>query len=593
MTLTELYQQRAEDFKRRATELQARYEKFGFVRLTTFIIGIALLIFLFSIKPLIGIIATFVFLAGFYRLVIWHQKLLHEKQIEEALALINQQELAFMQDDFQSFADGNEFIDPSHPNSIDMDIFGPYYFFQYANRTTTSMGKKRLAEYLTTVADTSEILDRQKAIAELQDQLEWRQKFRAHGMSTEDAPEHLAQLKLWPAQPDFIQSNSMNKAALIIAPILSFLGLFVWIFYWPWYFSMIFFLPAFYMLKTTLDQVNQTHVQTTNAGKTLAYYAYLIQHLEDKHFQADKLQSLSSALDTDAKKASVRLKRLSYIIHQLNLRYNAFVIILNIFTLWDLQWVLRLEKWKSEQRDDLPQWFAALAEFEALLSFATVYYNRPDWVFPEITEKSLFDATSLGHPLIAPKERVANDIQIPTAGHIKLVTGSNMAGKSTFLRTVGLNIVLAMAGAPVCAKKLSLPILELYSSMRTQDALHESTSSFYAELKRLKIIIEAVEEKQNIFFLMDEILKGTNSNDRHTGSKALITQLIKSKGSGIIATHDLELGAMEESANGAIENLCIEVAVENGKLIFDYKLKSGVSQSFNATLLMREMGIRV
>ena len=593
MTLTELYQQRAEDFKRRTTELQARYEKFGFVRLTTFIIGIALLIFLFSIKPLIGIIATFVFLAGFYRLVIWHQKLLHEKQIEEALALINQQELAFMQDDFQSFADGNEFIDPSHPNSIDMDIFGPYSFFQYANRTTTSMGKKRLAEYLTTVADTSEILDRQKAIAELQDQLEWRQKFRAHGMSTEDAPEHLAQLKLWLAQPDFIQSNSMNKAALIIAPILSFLGLFVWIFYWPWYFSMIFFLPAFYMLKTTLDQVNQTHVQTTNAGKTLAYYAYLIQHLEDKHFQADKLQSLSSALDTDAKKASVRLKRLSYIIHQLNLRYNAFVIILNIFTLWDLQWVLRLEKWKSEQRDDLPQWFAALAEFEALLSFATVYYNRPDWVFPEITEKSLFDATSLGHPLIAPKERVANDIQIPTAGHIKLVTGSNMAGKSTFLRTVGLNIVLAMAGAPVCAKKLSLPILELYSSMRTQDALHESTSSFYAELKRLKIIIEAVEEKQNIFFLMDEILKGTNSNDRHTGSKALITQLIKSKGSGIIATHDLELGAMEESANGAIENLCIEVAVENGKLIFDYKLKSGVSQSFNATLLMREMGIRV
>ncbi len=593
MTLTELYQQRAKDFKQRATALQERYEKFGFVRLASFIIGIALLIILFSINPAIATIAIFVFLAGFYRLVLWHQQLLHEKQIEEALALINQEELAFMQDDFQSFADGKEFMDPAHPNSIDMDIFGPYSFFQYANRTTTSMGKKRLAEYLTTVVDKPEILARQEAIAELQDQLEWRQKFRAHGMSTEDAPEHLEQLKVWLAQPDFIQSNSMNKAALIIAPILAFLGLFVWIFYWPWYFAMIFFLPAFYMLRTTLDQVNQTHVQTTNAGKTLAYYAYLIEHLEEKHFQSDKLQSLSSALDTDAKKASVRLKRLSYIIHQLNLRHNAFVIILNVFTLWDLQWVLRLEKWKSEQRDDLPQWFAALAEFEALLSFATVYYNRPDWVFPEITEQPLFDATSLGHPLIAPKERVANDIQIPTAGHIKLVTGSNMAGKSTFLRTVGLNIVLAMAGAPVCAKKLSLPILELYSSMRTQDALHESTSSFYAELKRLKIIIEAVEEKPNIFFLMDEILKGTNSNDRHTGSKALITQLIKSKGSGIIATHDLELGAMAESADGAIENLCIEVAVENGKLIFDYKLKPGVSQSFNATLLMREMGIRV
>ncbi len=593
MTLTELYRQRAEDFTHRAEALQARYEKFGFVRLASFIIAIVLLILVFNASPLAGIILTILFLAAFYRLIQWHQRLLHEKQIEESLALINQQELAFMQDDFQAFADGKEFMDPSHPNSIDMDIFGPYSFFQYTNRTTTSMGKKRLAEYLTTVADASEIRDRQQAISELQDQLEWRQKFRAHGMSTEDAPEHLEQLKTWLAQPDFIRSNSLNKAALIVAPVLSFIGLYVWIFHWPWYISMVFFFAAFYMLRITLNRVNQTHVQTTNAGKTLAYYAYLIEHLEDKHFQSDKLQSLSSALDTDAKKASARLKRLSFIIHQLNLRYNAFVIILNIFTLWDLQWVYRLEQWKTEQRDDLPQWFAALAEFEALVSFATVYYNRPDWVFPEITTTPLFNATGLGHPLIAPKERVSNDIIIPTKGHIKLVTGSNMAGKSTFLRTVGLNIVLAMAGAPVCAEKLSLPILELYSSMRTQDALHESTSSFYAELKRLKIIIEAVEEKENALFLMDEILKGTNSNDRHTGSKALITQLIKSKGSGIIATHDLELGAMAETADGAIENLCIEVAVKNGKLIFDYKLKPGVSQSFNATLLMREMGIKV
>ena len=168
-----------------------------------------------------------------------------------------------------------------------------------------------------------------------------------------------------------------------------------------------------------------------------------------------------------------------------------------------------------------------------------------------------------------------------------------MAGKSTFLRTVGINIVLAMIGAPVCAKSLSLPMLQVYTSMRTQDALHESTSSFYAELKRLKFIIEAVEKGENIFFLLDEILKGTNSNDRHTGSKALIEQLIKNKGSGIIATHDLELGELEAQYNGAIENLCIEVQIKQQKLFFDYKIKKGVSQSFNATLLMREMGINV
>ncbi|RMG78370.1 MAG: DNA mismatch repair protein MutS, partial [Bacteroidetes bacterium] len=163
----------------------------------------------------------------------------------------------------------------------------------------------------------------------------------------------------------------------------------------------------------------------------------------------------------------------------------------------------------------------------------------------------------------------------------------------TFLRTVGLNIVLSMAGAPVCARSLKLPPLRVYTSMRTQDALHESTSSFYAELKRLKFIIEAVESGENVFFLLDEILKGTNSNDRHTGSKALIRQLIRHKGGGIIATHDLALGELEASSGGAIENLCMEVEIKNGELFFDYKLKKGVSRSFNATLLMQKMGIRI
>lgn len=593
MTQLALYQQRAREFSESAAMLQTRYEKFGLVRLIAFVVAIGILILLFNFQPLAGFVATFVFLALFYRLVQWHQRLLHQKQIEEALAKINQQEAAFMKDDFSAFADGSEFEDARHPNSIDMDIFGPFSFFQYVNRTTTSMGKEKLAQYLTQVADAPEIRARQEAIAALQDQLEWRQKFRAYGMRTADAPEHIEQLTQWLDRPDFITNNSLYRMAMWIAPLLAIAGLFLWIFYLPGYLAFLFFIPVLYILKVTLNDVNETHLQTTHAGKTLAYYANLIGHLEDKTFSAPKLLQLSDALDTDGKKASERLHRLSYIIHQLNLRHNVFAIILNIFSLWDLQWVYRLEQWKKEQRDDLPQWFAALAEFEAILSFATLYYNRPDWTFPTIVNEPLLTATELGHPLIAPTARINNDIVIPTQGHIKLVTGSNMAGKSTFLRTVGLNIVLAMAGSPVCAKQLSLPVLQLYSSMRTQDALHESTSSFYAELKRLKIIIEAVERENDIFFLMDEILKGTNSNDRHTGSRALITQLIKSKGAGIIATHDLELGAMEAEAGGAIENLCIEVAVADGKLVFDYKIKPGVSKSFNATLLMREMGIRV
>ena len=287
------------------------------------------------------------------------------------------------------------------------------------------------------------------------------------------------------------------------------------------------------------------------------------------------------------------IQRLSYIIGQLNVRYNFFAIFLNLFALWDLQWVYQLERWKAQHQGAMPKWFNALAEIEALSSLATLYYNNPEWTFPRLTEEDLLVAEALGHPLIHRDQRVCNDLHMPTDAHIKLITGSNMAGKSTFLRTAGLNIVLAMAGAPVCARRLQLPFLRVYTSMRTQDALHESTSSFYAELKRLKFIIEAVERREKVYFLLDEILKGTNSRDRHTGSKALIQQLIQSGGGGLIATHDLELGQLEAQYDGAIENLCIEVQTRNGELIFDYKLKKGVSQSFNATQLMRKMGIKI
>ena len=334
-------------------------------------------------------------------------------------------------------------------------------------------------------------------------------------------------------------------------------------------------------------------MRTTHAEKMLSVYGRLMAHIEKEEFQSPRLKELKNAFVLEQQPASGAINRLAYLISQLNVRYNPFAIIVNIIMLWDLRWVRQLELWKEKWRDQLPKWFEALEEFEALSSLATLWYNNPDWVLPVIQEKQQLNALGLGHPLIATDKRITNDFVSPVSGHVKLVTGSNMAGKSTFLRTVGLNIVLAMAGSPVCAKRMELPLLQVYSSMRTQDALHESTSSFYAELKRLKTIIEAVEAKDNIFFLLDEILKGTNSNDRHTGSKALIKQLIESGGGGIIATHDLELGLLEAQYGGAVENLCMEVEVQGDELIFDYTIKKGVSQSFNATHLMRNMGIKI
>ena len=391
----------------------------------------------------------------------------------------------------------------------------------------------------------------------------------------------------------FVSNNKWLKTALVFVPLWMLLGMTLSFYYLSWPMAVFFVLLPGIILGKTTEKVNETHNRTTHAEKMLSFYAKLIKHIETEPFESEKLNTLKASFTSNNQKASTQIQRLSYIIGQLNVRYNAFAILFNLAGLWDLQYVNKLEKWKAINKTALPKWFDALQEFEALNSLATLYYNNQDWTFPTITKNSPLKGTQLGHPLIHRSKRIANDFNTPTQAHIKLITGSNMAGKSTFLRTVGINIILAMSGSAVCAKELSLPLLQVYTSMRTQDALHESTSSFYAELKRLKVIIEAVEQENNIYFLLDEILKGTNSKDRHTGSRALIEQMIKSKGAGIIATHDLELGNMEANANGAIENLCMEVAVENGKLRFDYTLEKGVSKSFNATILMKEMGINI
>ncbi len=588
--LQSIYQQRVTDFQSIATQLQKKYQRFALLRLLTFFGGAALLILVFQWYWLLGIIALLGFLLGFYRFSTWHLGVKTEQLHQEELAKLNQQEILALDHQFEQYSDGAEFLDHLHPNAIDLDLFGPFSFFQYANRTSTVLGAQQLANYLNTGADQASIQKRQAAIQELQPQLDWRQHFLAYGRRTEDTQKQIDLLHLWIAQESFILPNSRLKLIIRVLPFLTILGFGYLLYLQLWGPSLLALVPALLVLRKYVLRINTVHQQTTHAEKALSNYGELIQHIEAQSFDSELLQEGQSTFLPQASKA---IRELSYIISQLNARYNAFVLLFNIFGLWDLQWVWRLEKWKEKYQQHLPQWFEALGHFEVWSSLATVAYNNPGWTFPTITEQPEIKAQQLGHPLIARDKRIANNVHLPTQGHIKLLTGSNMAGKSTFLRTVGLNVVLAMTGAPVCATDMELPILQVYTSMRTQDALQESTSSFYAELKRLKIIIEAVEQETNIFFLLDEILKGTNSKDRHTGSKALIKQLIQQGGGGIIATHDLELGSLEAQYNGSIENWCMEVQIENGQLHFDYLLKKGVSQSFNATLLMQNMGIKI
>nr|WP_256534186.1 hypothetical protein [Lewinella sp. JB7] len=362
------------------------------------------------------------------------------------------------------------------------------------------------------------------------------------------------------------------------APALSVVGIWFCLTQQPWQLGLLFFLPAFLLLRRYAGTAATEHAYTAQAGRLLKGYERLFRHLETPEGRA----------------AADATGRLSFYVSQLDVRYNPFVFLLEITGLWSVQWLSRLDRWRAAYREELPHWLDTLAENDARVSWATLRFNHPGWTEAELTDEQVLEGTELAHPLLPPAGRVTNDIGIATDGHIHLVTGSNMAGKSTWLRTVGINIVLARAGGPVCARHLRTAALQVWTSMRTHDDLSESTSSFYAELKRLKAIIEAVTDPgQQVFFLLDEILKGTNSRDRHTGARALIRQLIRERGAGIIATHDLELAALENEAGSRVENYAMEVQTRDGELVFDYKLHRGVSRSFNATALMARMGIDI
>lgn len=267
---------------------------------------------------------------------------------------------------------------------------------------------------------------------------------------------------------------------------------------------------------------------------------------------------------------------------------------LNTFLFWDLQQVLILESWKKQNKEHIADWFQSLAEVESLSSLATLSFNYPGWSFPTIAiQNGTVIADSLGHPLIPKEKLVTNSFSTEEAGGLNLITGSNMAGKSTFLRSVGVNIVLAMMGSPVCAGSFTVSNMKVISSMRVNDNLEENTSTFYAELKKLKEVIEAVNRNEKVFLLLDEILRGTNSADRHTGSKALIKQLIHHNAVGLIATHDLELAKLADEFPLKLHNYHFDVQVAGDELYFDYKLKKGVCTSMNASLLMKKIGIEL
>jgi DNA mismatch repair ATPase MutS len=354
---------------------------------------------------------------------------------------------------------------------------------------------------------------------------------------------------------------------------------------------LVFFVIAFSITR----KVYPVYGKLNKIAKEIDTLARSIAFIERTDMHNQFLTDLKNELGFGVTTATHSIHKLNRIFNRFDYRLNPLVFIpLNTLVLWDLQQVLQLEKWKEENNHKIDHWFHTLAEFEALSSLGTLTFNHPGWTFPKLnTEQAEFTAEGLGHPLIDPNKSVVNNYSTIGKAQISIITGSNMAGKSTFLRSVGVNMVLACMGAPVYASHLRISPLKVMSSMRVKDNLEESTSTFYAELKKLKSIIDAVKRKEPLFILLDEILRGTNSHDRHTGSKSLIRQLVHDNATGIIATHDLELASLEKEFPASIHNFHFDVQIDGPELYFDYTLKTGICQSFNAAILMKKIGIEL
>jgi len=596
MPTAELYKQRLDLLQIDLDLLLKKKSLLGWLRFAVVCAAAACFYFVLPYGIQYALLPVVLLLLLFTRLVLADLKNKSSINHVKALLQINEDELNAIKINYYHFNDGSEHIPKEHLYVNDLDIFGHASIFQFINRTGSAMGSSTLANWLSNAASYETIIERQAAVKELSAQTAWRQELQAFGLTEKIENSTVTRLEKWFSEEHKFIKNKFWLLAAYLVPLFVFTVLVLNMTdiisnYTRNYFLLAAALFAFYVSK----KVTQIHQQVSKMASELEVLNRSINLIEKTTFTSPYLQELQKQFIPEQGKASIQIRQLKKILERLDLRFNFVVFIpLDILLQWDLQQVIALEKWKQQNHRHALNWFKVLGAFEAINSIATMSFNHPGWCFPVLKQDHFFiEGREIGHPLIRADKCVNNPVLIEHTGELMLITGSNMAGKSTYLRSVGVNTVLAMAGAPVCAAYFCLSPVQVISSMRIADNLEESTSTFYAELKKLKIIIDKVNNNEKVFILLDEILRGTNSLDRHTGSAALIKQLIKHRAACIIATHDIELAKLKEDYPTNILNYHFDVQVSNDELYFDYRLKEGICTSLNASILMKKIGIEL
>lgn len=561
---------------------------FSVLRLLVFgltIFGIYLTFSNWKLAFIIGIVGTGIFLY----LLSQYIDLKQNRALHKRLAKLNEEELEIFSGNFHQRPDGRQFQDPKHAYSLDIDLFGRGSFFQYINRTSITEGTQTLVSSLL-ANDTANIQTRQEAIKELAAMSKWRQRYSgiAQGVEVEHSAKSI--IKWLRAYDPFLNTTWywLTIAFSIVSVGLIALGVMELI---PIKYAGYWLILGLAITGKFLKQINKVAQITEKAKDTFRQYTLLLEQIENTNFESELLRQNQEKINSENLKASQIFSKFSKALDALDNRNNLISAIFgNGYLLWDLRQTYHIEQWITKYADKVEDWFDVVTFFDAFNSLGNYAFNHQEFIYPQIVQKeNTISAKALGHPLLNPQKRIDSDLDIERQQFF-IVTGANMAGKSTFLRTVALHIVMANVGLPICSKESIYNPIRLITSMRTTDSLTDDSSYFFSELTRLKFVVDTIEHDNNYFVILDEILKGTNSTDKAIGSRKFVEKLVHLNATGIIATHDLSLTEIEKELD-KVKNYFFDAEIKNDELFFDYKLKQGVCQNMNASFLLKKMDI--
>lgn len=511
--------------------------------------------------------------------------------LSELIELLNN-ELLYLKGDLSTFKTGKEYISTAHPYTYDLDIFGDESLYQSLNRTVTKGGSDLLASYLSTPClDWKEIKERQEAAQDLKNHLQWGHKFRAIGSVYKTTGSDDKIIDRWQKIAPFLKSKWLIYSIYAI----NALNIITWILaicdIIPYNIPRVLSLSQLVISIVLTNRINKQHNSLNGFVRAIGNYFYLVQIINNEKFNSKKLINLKEKL-SDKNGALSAFKSLNSILSKLDQRSNVLVtILLDSLYMKNTHHAIELDSWKSKYMKNIPMWIDSINEIDVLISMSTYSYNHTDFTVPELNKYVLLRGKDMCHPLLRSINKVCNNFEINSLHDIFIITGANMAGKSTFLRSVGVNFVLASSGNVVCSNEFSFTPMNIFTSMRTTDNLSKGTSYFHAELLRLKYLIYTATTNGPIFIILDEMLKGTNSADKLNGSIKFLERLLSLPLSGLVATHDLALGDLSISNPKNFHNVCFEITHAGDDIIYDYKLKQGVSKNMNASILLEQMGL--